>query len=180
MLHLASSLSVCLTRDELTAGSTKPSRLFAVQLLPPAGADVNVANDRKWTPLHQAAYGNDPEMVLRFLDAGASTNRAAHGLGSPPLAVAAFWGRREAVDVLIHVGIVPTNPRIAASVGRSDIVAACFDANGEPTSAAKAVRALLEYGADLSIKDALYNGTPRSWREHDGASELLPLRENHP
>ena len=170
MLHLASSLSVCLTRDELTAGSTKPSRLFAVQLLPPAGPDVNVANDRKWTPLHQAAYGNDPEMVLRFLDAGASTSRAAHGLGSPPLAVAAFWGRREAVDVLIHVGIVPTNPRIAASVGRSDIVAACFDANGELTSAAMTVRPLLEHGADPSIKDALYNGTPRSWPEHDGAS----------
>lgn len=171
---------MCSTRDELTAGSTKPGRLSAVQLLLQAGADVDVANDRGWTPLHQAAYRNDPEMVLLFLDAGASTDRAAHGAGGTPLAVAAFWGHREAVDVLAHVCIVPTNLRIAASVGRSIIVAVCFDANGELTSAAKAVRVLLEHDADPSINDALYNGTPRSWAEHDGASEVLPLLANHP
>ncbi len=141
MLNLVSSLSACPTREDLETGTSRPGRLTAVQALLQSGADVNVANDRGWTALHQAAYRNDPEMVQLFLAAGAAVDCAAHGAGGTPLAVAAFWGHREAVDVLERAGVVPPNLRIAASVGRRDLVSACFAADGALTNAATSDRA---------------------------------------
>ena len=94
------------------------------------GAEVNLANDRGWTPLHQAAYANRPELAEGLLAAGAATDREAHGEGGTPLAVALFWGHREAADLLATRGIVPLNLRIAAGVGRADLVAGFFDADG--------------------------------------------------
>ena len=41
------------------------------------------------------------------------------------------------------------------------------------------IRALLELGADPSVRDALYDGTPANWAEHGGheaAAELLRER----
>ncbi|MGI8617992.1 MAG: ankyrin repeat domain-containing protein, partial [Gemmatimonadaceae bacterium] len=72
------------------------SRLEAVRLLLGAGADPNQGNDRGWTPLHQAAYRNDPEMISLLLAAGSRIDPEAHGAGGTPLAVALFWGHREA------------------------------------------------------------------------------------
>ncbi|MEP6833018.1 MAG: ankyrin repeat domain-containing protein [Gemmatimonas sp.] len=286
LLNLVSSLTPAPTRQELRTAVTKPERLAGVELLLRAGADVNVANDRGWTVLHQAAYKNDPEMIQLFLTAGAASDVSAHGDGGTPLAVAAFWGHRESVDALAKVAVVPANLRMAASVGRADLIAACFDSNGNLTDSAKAnrafyrphsgfpdwkpsndsheildealvwaaksgrteimdllvqhgafvegepyrgtplvwaaangrvdtihwllshgaypnylttfgglthgrdvtalhlaaqsnqvgaVRALLENGADPSIKDALYGGTPLGWAQHDGANDVVPL-----
>ncbi len=286
MLNLASSLSERPTPSELATGVGATGRLDGVRLLLQSGADVNAANDRGSSPLHQAAYRNDPAMVQLFLDAGAVTDRSAHGVGGTPLAFAAFWGHRESVDVLSKGDIVPNNLRMAASVGRADLVAACFTDSGELTAAAKdnrafyrphsgfpswtpsdsadeildealvwaaksdrteildtlvqhgahldgnpyrgtalawaaakgrvatiqwliangayvnllttfggfthgrdvtalhlaaqsnqpeAVRALLDLGADASIKDALYGATPRGWAEHEGAAAVLAL-----
>ena len=159
MLNLASSLHACLTRDTVKAAITQPGRPATVQLLLQSGADVNAANDRGWTPLHQAAYRNDPEMVQLFLDAGASLDRLTHGAGETPLAVAAFGGHRECADVLAEASVVPANLKIAASVGRRDLIATCFYANGELTSAAKENRAF--------------------YRPHTGFTNWQPSDNNH-
>ena len=45
------------------------------------GADASSANDRGWTPLHQAAYGNDLALARVLLEAGARTDICAHGDG---------------------------------------------------------------------------------------------------
>lgn len=162
LLNLAASLTVCPTREELASGVTSPDRLSAVRLLIHAGADASVANDRGWTPLHQAAYRNDPEMVRLFIDAGASLNTEAHGAGGTPLAVAAFWGHREAMDVLAAVGVAPDNLRIAASVGRIDLLEQCFDASGALTLAARTRRAFYRP----------HSGFP-AWRPSDNTQEVL-------
>ena len=36
--------------------------MSAIEALLAAGADVNDANDRGWTPLHQAAYANNRKL----------------------------------------------------------------------------------------------------------------------
>jgi ankyrin repeat protein len=64
----------------------------------------------------------------------------AHGAGGTPLAVALFWGHRDAAEVLAAVAIVPNNLRIAAGLGREDLVAACFDERGTLTQAARSDR----------------------------------------
>jgi hypothetical protein len=46
----------------------------------------------------------------------------AHGEGGAPLAVALFWGHREVSDVLAAAGVMPQNLRVAAELGRTDLV----------------------------------------------------------
>lgn len=163
LLNLAASLSPC--RDPGAAPDAPhpgAHRLAAVQLLLALGADAHQANDRGWTPLHQAAYRNDPEMATLLLAAGASPSASAHGDGGTPLAVALFWGHREAAEVLADAGITPRNLRIAAGLGREEIVRQCFDPDGGLTSEAVSARAFYRP----------HSGFP-AWRPSDDPQEVL-------
>ncbi|HEV3166994.1 MAG TPA: ankyrin repeat domain-containing protein [Isosphaeraceae bacterium] len=255
----------------------------AVRLLLDAGADPNRANNRAWSPLHQAGYSNQPEMAQVLLDAGADVGAYARGDGGTPLTMALFWGHREAADVLATRGLLPDNLRVAAGLGNAERIASFFGVDGKLVQAAGAhrgfyrphsgfpawtttddpqeildealvyacksgrvevlallvdrgarvdadpyrgtpllwaasrnrvdvarwlldhgadvnqkatfggpshgkdltalhlaaqsghlpmVRFLVERGADLTIRDALYNGTPQSWAEHFGCTEV--------
>lgn len=117
-----------------------PEAFRLLDLFLGAAADVNQANDRGWTPLHQAAYANQVHLATRLLEAGAAVDREAHGDGGTPLTVALFWGHREVADLLAAVAIVPPNLRIAAGLGRPDLVEACFTPNGTLTAAARSGR----------------------------------------
>jgi ankyrin repeat protein len=83
------------------------------------GADVNRGNDYGWTKLHQAGYGNDRALAELLLDAGARTDLSARGDGGTPVVQALFWGHREVVDLL---GLEPRNLRVAAGLGRVDLI----------------------------------------------------------
>src|SRR5215813_12655528 len=91
--------------------------LAIVRLLLNRGADPNRGNDYGWTKLHQAAYGNNRELVQLLLDSGAKTDLFARGVGGTPLVVALFWGNRDVVDLL---GLEPGNLRVAAGLGLLD------------------------------------------------------------
>jgi ankyrin repeat protein len=93
--------------------------LELVQLLLERGADVNRGNDYGWTKLHQAGYGNDVELARLLLAAGARTDRSARGDGGTPIVVALFWGHREVAPLL---GLEPRNLRVAAGLGRADLI----------------------------------------------------------
>jgi ankyrin repeat protein len=93
--------------------------LESVTLLLERGADVNRGNDYGWTKLHQAGYGNDRPLAELVLAAGARTDLSARGDGGTPLAAALFWGHREVVDLL---GLEPRNLRVAAGLGRVDLI----------------------------------------------------------
>lgn len=118
---------------------TRECRLTIDALLA-SGADVNEANDRGWTPLHQAAYANQPEIAARLILAGASLELEAHGAGGTPLIVALFWGHREAAETVARHSTAPGNLRTAAGLGSVTMLDACFDKDGALTAAACAAR----------------------------------------
>lgn len=70
-----------------------------------AGADVNVADRRRWTPLHSAArHNSDPEIVLALLRAGAVVD-ARNKSGDTPLHWAAAENHKvEILNALIDAG----------------------------------------------------------------------------
>ena len=93
------------------------SRLSPIETLLAAGSDVNDGNDRGWTPLHAAAYANQPEIASLLIEKGAALDAEAHGAGGTPLIVALFWGHREVADLLGRHSVAPNNLRAAAGLG---------------------------------------------------------------
>ena len=112
----------------------------AIEALLAAGSDVNEANDRGWTPLHAAAYANQPKIAGILLAKGAALDAEAHGAGGTPLIIALFWGHREVADLLGRHAVAPSNLRAAAGLGISELVEACFSGECALTPEAGAAR----------------------------------------
>lgn len=134
-LHSLINAHPDLPRARGTNGNTllnllAPDAERIVDALLAGGADVNQGNDRGWTPLHQAAYANRPDLAQRLFAAGANAVREGHGEGGTPLAAALFWGHREVAELLAEAAIAPRNLRIAAGLGRRDLIDECFDTSG--------------------------------------------------
>ena len=111
-----------------------------VEALIAAGADVNDANDRGWTPLHQAGYSNQSALAEVLIQHGADLDLEAHGSGGTPLIAALFWGNREVADVLARYSVAPGNLRAAAGLGNLELVERCFSGERTLTSGAFAAR----------------------------------------
>jgi ankyrin repeat protein len=112
----------------------------AIQALLAAGSDVNDANVRGWTPLHAAAYANQPEIAALLIEKGAALDAEAHGAGGTPLVIALFWGHREVADLLGSYAVTPRNLRAAAGLGIPSLVEACFSGERTLTPEAGAAR----------------------------------------
>lgn len=162
LLNLACSLAPCASPGGAPEARADHADLATVRLLLSAGADARQANDRGWTPLHQAAYRNDPGMALLLLQAGASHEVSAHGDGGTPLSVALFWGHREVAAVLAARGVTPPNLRVAAGLGRAALIEACHDRAGTLTVAAYTGRAFYRP----------HSGFP-AWRPSHDRQEVL-------
>ncbi|WP_410591411.1 ankyrin repeat domain-containing protein [Amycolatopsis sp. lyj-23] len=102
------------------AGATGDERLS--RLLLDHGADPARGNVHGWTPLHQAAYSNQPGLLGMLLEAGAPTDVSARGDGGTPLVVALFWGHRTAAKMLAEHSRAPGNLRVAAGLGDADLL----------------------------------------------------------
>jgi ankyrin repeat protein len=118
----------------------KEHGLSAIEALLAAGCDVNDANDRGSTPLHQAAYSNRSDIARLLIAKGASLDAEAHGAGGTPLIFALFWGHREVADLLGRHMIAPGNLRAAAGLGIPELVHASFTSKHTLTSEACAAR----------------------------------------
>jgi len=57
-----------------------------------------------------------------LLDAGALVDVSARGDGGTPLVVALFWGHRQAAEILAERSLAPGNLRVAAGLGRLDLL----------------------------------------------------------
>jgi ankyrin repeat protein len=116
-----------------------------VRVLLAAGADPNLPGDRGFTPLHGAACGKR-EIAALLLEAGASPAATAYGDGGTPLVMALFWGcldtadQSEFADFLAEHGITPLNLRVAAGLGRLDLLRAFLRPDGSLTPEAGAHR----------------------------------------
>ena len=177
LLNLASSL-VC--GPAQASDDRSPGRLDPIRLLLAAGADIDAPNDRGWTALHQAGYSNDVELASLLLAAGARPDLEAHGSGGTPLAVALFWGHREATARLAEEALAPRNLRIASALGDAGLVRACFDDAGRPTVAACAGRGF--YRPHSGFPAWRQAGEPQevldealTWAARSGRTEAMPL-----
>lgn len=131
LLNLAGNLAggaLCVNARE----DERARAMAIIDTLIEAGSDVNEANVRGWTPLHQAAYSNQLLLAERLLAAGAaaSLHAEAHGSGGTPLIMALFWGHREAADMLAAHDITPRNLRTAAGLGDLAMLESFFAPDG--------------------------------------------------
>jgi ankyrin repeat protein len=110
----------------IAAGLDQDVGLALVEAVLAAGADVNDANDRGATPLHQAGYTNQGAIAELLIRNGADLEAEAHGSGGTPLIFALFWGHREVADVLGRISAAPWNLRAYAGLGDADAIARCF------------------------------------------------------
>jgi ankyrin repeat protein len=156
LLNLAVSLA------GRTCEPLPPQAWHLLDLFIRAGADINDPNDRGWTPLHQAAYSSQVELANRLVDAGAALDSEAHGDGGTPLAVALFWGHGEVADLLAGFAVAPRNLRIAAGLGRLDLIEECFSADGALTGAARSGRGFYRAHSGFPV-----------WRPSDARQEIL-------
>ena len=136
--------------------------LDVMELLLARGADPARANDRGWTPLHQAAYGNRVRAARLLLEAGAPVSGSGHGEGGTPLVAALFWGHREVAELLAGHGTPPGNLRVAAGLGRLEAIAALAPGGGAVTAEGRAARGFYRP----------HSGFP-PWRPGDSEREVL-------
>jgi ankyrin repeat protein len=161
------------------APQDNPDRgLALVEALLAAGADVNDANDRGWTPLHQAAYSNKCAIAGALLASGADLEAEAHGSGGTPLIVALFWGHREVADLLGRYCVAPGNLRVAAGLGDELLFNKCFI--GETTLTFEACAARGFYRPHSGFPDWQPSTDPQEvldeaivWASKSGRTQVL-------
>lgn len=110
------TLLQCLVLDAREA----PGQLDMARILLDAGAELN-------GPLSACASGDNVAAATLLLDRGA----AVDGVGGwSPLEEALYWNSQRVIALLLQRGASVHNLRIAAGLGRTDRVAAFFEADG--------------------------------------------------
>ncbi len=110
------TLLQCLTLD----AKDVLNKVEMAQVLIDAGAEIN-------GPLGACASGNNVEVAAALLDAGADIN----GTGRwSPLEEALYWSSNDVRDLLIDRGASLHNMRIAAGLGRTDLIESFFNSDG--------------------------------------------------
>jgi hypothetical protein len=110
------TLLQCLALDAVDVAN----KVEMAQVLIDAGAEIN-------EPLGAAACIDNVAIAALLLDRGAAIN----GTGSwSPLEEALYWNNRGVIDLLLARGASVHNLRIAAGVGRTDLIESFFGSDG--------------------------------------------------
>lgn len=137
------------------------------------GSDVEAADDRGLTALHQAAYGSPPEpcpgqqrasaqIISILLAAGARPDRIGRCDGETPLMLALWWGHVRLAEQLARRGVFPLNLRSAAGLGLLNLLRRLLDPSGELAPEAREGRAFYRP----------HSGFPE-WTPSDDSQEIL-------
>lgn len=110
------TLLQCLVLD----GAHLPNKIEMAQVLIEKGADINGA-------LAAAASIDNVEAAEALLDAGAKVDGVG---GWTPLEEALYWGNHRVVNLLLERGSSINNLRIAAALGRVDLIESFFNPDG--------------------------------------------------
>ena len=110
------TLLQCLVLD----GKDKPNNVEMARVLIEAGADLN-------EPLVAAASIDNRAVAELLLDRGAAIDGAG---GWSPLEEALYWNSRDVLALLLERGAAVQNLRIAAGLGRTDLIEGYFNADG--------------------------------------------------
>ncbi len=142
-----------------------PGDLELVRVLIDAGADLQ-------GPLVACGSGNRAAAAALLMDRGANVNGSG---GWSPLEEALYWNSRDVIALLLQRGASIHNLRIAAGLGRTDLVAGFFDGDGRLQPNAGTINwpwgdvaAIERSGLDRAIKARLA-ATVTSWT-HDRQS----------
>lgn len=117
-----------------------PRRAEVIDVLIDAGLPVDTRLPGGETSLHFAATFPDTERVNALLRRGARPDLCAAGDGGTPLVHALFYGHADVADLLAQQAILPRNLRVAAGLGRIDLIERFFEERRSLTSDAGAHR----------------------------------------
>jgi ankyrin repeat protein len=149
--------------NDLLGMATATGDEHTVGLLLDRGADPAHQNAHGWTALHQTAYSGRTRLTGLLLDAGAPATIEARGEGGTPLVVALFWGHRAVAELLAERGgLHPRNLRVAAGLGRDDVVDELVRSDGTLSSEAGTARGFYRP----------HSGFP-AWQPGDEPQEVL-------
>ena len=101
-------------------GKDKPNNVEMARILIEAGAELN-------EPLVAAGSIDNRPVAELLLDRGAAIDGTG---GWSPLEEALYWNSQNAIALLLERGAKVQNLRIAAGLGRTDLIKAFFDADG--------------------------------------------------
>ena len=101
-------------------GKDKPNNVEMARVLIDAGAEVN-------EPLGGAASIDNRAVAELLLDRGAAIDGTG---GWSPLEEALYWNSREVIALLLERGAKVQNLRMAAGLGRTDLIESYFNADG--------------------------------------------------
>ncbi|HEX7333126.1 MAG TPA: ankyrin repeat domain-containing protein [Pyrinomonadaceae bacterium] len=101
-------------------GKDKPHNVAMAEVLIDAGAEIN-------EPLIAAASINNRAVAELLLDRGAAIDGTG---GWSPLEEALYWNNRDVMALLLERGAKVQNLRIAAGLGRTDLIEKYFNADG--------------------------------------------------
>jgi uncharacterized protein len=137
----------------------------AADLLILAGADANISNDYRMTPLSLACTNANPGMVARLLKAGANPNTAI-ATGEPPIMTCAATGNADAVRMLLAHGA-----NVNAAEPQNNQTALMWAAAERHPDV---VRVLMEAGADLRARSR-HGFTALHFAAREGDLEITRL-----
>ena len=110
------TLLQCLVLD----ARNNPKQLEMANILVDAGADIN-------GPFGASASCNNVAAAALLLDRGAAINGTS---GWSPLEEALYWNSQGTIDLLVRRGATIHNLRIAAGLGRTDVMETFFAVDG--------------------------------------------------
>ena len=139
--------------DKELLDATKRGDVAAVRSLLQEGADPNASQGDGLSALHLAAQAGNLDIVKVLIGAGAEVEAKTRIGDYTPLHLASWGAHASAVSALIEAGADPG--AVSTTSGVTPLHLAAKATNGEST-----VRALLEHGAPVDVRESAYGQTP--------------------